>query len=321
MNLTLCSFGARVISFQVPNRSGELIEISLGFDDVDDYCQMKDPYFGCIVGRVANRIAQAQFLLDGVRYNLPKNDPPHCLHGGKRGWSHVEWDIEDISETSACFSYESVDGEEGFPGKVNALVRYTLTDEGLTLEMSAVPDTCTPINMTNHTYFNLNGVGKGLVLDQMLSINARKYLPIDDTYIPTGEIASVHDTAFDFTTSKSIGRDIDLTKAGYDHTFVIDDWRDDGTLRRMCDLHSLRTGITLTINSSQPGIQFYSGNFLDGTLNNKLGVYEKHSGLALEPHHFPNSVNCPNFPSTIYSTDRPYLQKIEYLITYDSNHA
>ena len=267
-------------------------DVLLGFDDLSGYLG-EHPYFGSTVGRVANRIARGQFELDGKSYRLAINNGPNHLHGGLQGLDKVVWSAEPLNQ-GVCFRYRDADGHNGYPGNVEIQVTYTLNDEDeLRIDYSARADQATPINLTNHAYFNL--AGGGTILDQELWLNAPSYTPVDDTLIPTGQILPVAGGAFDFTTAHAIGRD--LQKAGgYDHNFVVAG----SGMRPVARVRDPKSGRQLEISSDQPGVQFYTGNFLDGKLSGKKSAaYPKNGAFCLETQHFPDSVHHSNFPDSI----------------------
>ena len=289
--------------------------IVLGFETLDRYLE-GHPYFGAIIGRYGNRIAGGQFTLDGETYQLPTNDGPNHLHGGDRGFDKVVWEgtsFETDSTVGVTFAYTSPAGEQGYPGTLDVEVTYTLTDaDELIFDYSAATDAATPVNLTQHSYFNLGGAGSGDILDQELMIVADAFTPVDSTLIPTGEIRTVEGTPFDFRTPKPIGARIDADNVqiergpGYDHNFVLTK-SVAGELTLAARVVDPATGRTLDVYTEEPGLQFYSGNFLDGSITGKGGhVYGHRSGFCLETQHFPDSPNHPNFPSTILRPDEDY---------------
>ena len=306
------------MSMDVPDKSGALGDVVLGFDNLDQYLK-GDPYFGAIVGRVANRIAKGKFTLDGKEYTLAVNNGPNSLHGGLKGFDKVVWKASEEKNTegpAVKFTYTSADGEEGYPGTLNVTVVYTLTNRnGLRIDYTATTDKDTPVNLTNHTYFNL--AGKGEIVDHQIKINADRYTPTDDTLIPTGELKDVKGTPMDFTSQHAIGDHIAETGGdpnGYDHNFVINGGGRALTLT--AQVYEPTTGRVLTMYTTEPGVQFYTGNFLDGTLTGKGGwTYQKHQAFCLEAQHFPDSVNHPNFPSVILKPGKPYHQRTEYVFS------
>ena len=309
------TYGAIIVSLRVPDRAGKFGDIVLGNDNLAGYVD-KPAYFGAVVGRYGNRIAKGRFTLDGKTYTLATNNGANHLHGGVRGFDKVVWtaDPPAAGATSVTFRYTSADGEEGYPGKLSARVTYTLTDKNeLTFEYSATTDKATPINLTQHSYFNLGTPGSD-ILGHELTLEADRYTPVDATLIPTGQLASVSGTPFDFRKPTAIGariaQDDEQLKrgGGYDHNFVLTAAGDG--LRRAGRLADPGTGRTMEILTTEPGIQFYSGNFLDGTIKGKGGVvYKYRSGLCLETQHFPDSPNQASFPSTILRPGKEYHSK------------
>jgi aldose 1-epimerase len=304
-NLTvqLTNYGARVISILTPDKNGTMADIVLGYSDIKSY--LKDPmYLGCIVGRYANRINDAKFILDDKEYNLYKNDGGNTLHGGKEGLDKKIWDASQEGNT-VIFSYFSPDGEEGYPGNLIIKKSYTLTENNeLHIRYDAETDQSTVINLSNHTYWNLKGEGDSTILDHYILINADYYTPIDSEWIPTGELEKVAGSPFDFTSGKKIGSEINLDNEqlkngqGYDHNWILN--KDNANeLSLAARLWEETTGRSIEIFTSEPGIQFYSGNFMNGSVSGKSGKpYVYRSGLALETQHFPDSPNHPDFPST-----------------------
>jgi aldose 1-epimerase len=304
------NYGGIITSIVVPDRNGRPGDIVLGFDDLQAY--VKDsPYFGAIVGRYGNRIAKGHFTLDGHTYTLAVNNGPNHLHGGLKGFDKVIWHAEPLAgSTGLVLSRRSPDGEEGYPGNLDVRVTYRLTDDNrLVIDYHATTDKATPVNLTQHSYFNL--AGEGDVLGHELTIDADRYTPVDANLIPTGELAPVEGTPFDFRKSTAIGARIDTPNlqlknaGGYDHNWVLN--RKGTGLQLAARVVEPKTGRTLEVSTTQPGLQFYSGNFLDGTLKGKGGrVYVKHAGLCLETQHFPDSPNHPDFPSTILRPGEQY---------------
>jgi aldose 1-epimerase len=311
------TYGGIIVSLETPDRAGRLGDIVLGYDSLDGYLR-SSPYFGAIVGRYGNRIARGRFTLDGATYTLATNNGPNHLHGGVQGLDKVVWAAEPFSGDSGAgvaFSYASPDGEEGYPGTLRMRITYTLTDrDALIVDYLATTDKATPVNLTQHSYFNLAGNGAGDILGHELSLDADSFTPVDSTLIPTGAIAPVAGTPFDFRAPAAIGAriaqdDPQLRNGrGYDHNFVLS--------RRGTGLvHAARvtdpgSGRTLDIATTEPGIQFYSGNFLDGSITGKAGrVYGAHSGFCLETQHYPDSPNQPAFPSTILRPGEEYRSR------------
>lgn len=315
------TYGATLTELHVPDRNGALADVVLGFHDLDGYLKGRS-YFGCTTGRVANRIAGGKFTLGGKEYTLATNNPPNHLHGGDRGLDKRIWKAR-ITETEGDpaveFTYLSPDGEEGYPGNLSVTVVYTLTAEnGLRIDYTATTDKATPVNLTNHSYFNLSGAGNGTILDHELTLMADQYTPVDDTLIPVGEIRPVGGSVMDFTKPVAIGARIDevpgAPPGGYDHNYVLNS--QDRSLAPCARVHDPHSGRVMEVSTTEPGVQFYSGNFLDGTVTGKGGkVYEQRFGFCLETQHYPDSVNHPNFPSTILEPGDTYRQTTVYKFT------
>ena len=304
----LTDYGATLVELTAPDRDGRFGDIVLGFDSLEGYLK-SSPYFGCIVGRYGNRIAKGRFTLDGVEYELATNNGANHLHGGIVGFDKVLWTAEPISTAGARgvkFGYLSPDGEEGYPGNLRVAVTYLLTDENeLSIRYEAETDRATPVNLTHHSYFNLAGQGNGDILGHELTLFAPSYTPVDNGLIPTGEIAPVAGTPFDFGKPAAIGARIAQVPGGYDHNFVLAGGG--GKLVRAATVYEPAMGRVMEISTTEPGIQFYAGNFLDGTISGKGGkVYDKHYGFCLETQHFPDSPNQPGFPSTILRPGSKY---------------
>jgi aldose 1-epimerase len=307
--------GATVIELQAPDKAGKATNIVLGFDDLAGYESDKNQYFGCVVGRVCNRIARGTFKLDGKEYHIAINNKPNALHGGvKRSLDKVVWKAaiaNSAKDAIVRFTYTSPDGEEGFPGTLKIAVTYTLTDANeIRLDYEATTDKATPVNLTNHTYFNLAGAGSPSILDHELTVSADSYTPTDDTLIPTGKIESVKDTPFDFREPHKIGERIDaLLKTaamGYDHNYVLS--KRDQKPTFAAKLKDPSSGRILTVATTRPGVQVYCGNFLKGQKGKDGKTYAQRSALCLETQHFPDSVNHPEFPSTILTPGQTYRQ-------------
>ncbi len=302
---SITNFGGRIVTLKAPDRNGTIEDVVLGFDDLTGYLQ-KNPYFGAIVGRYANRIANAEFVLDGQTYKLAANDGTNSLHGGLHGFDKVVWHSRGVSGESGPaleLNYLSPDREEGYPGNLNAKVVYTLTNENeLRMQYSAVTDKKTILNLTNHSYFDLSGQGNANVLDHLLTIHADRYTPVDENLIPTGELAGVENTPFDFRQERRVGDRIDEKNEqlklglGYDHNFVLSGGNE---LRPAARAVYPKNGRVLEVLTTQPGIQFYSGNHLDGSVRGKGEVvYGFRSGFCLETQHFPDSPHHREFPTT-----------------------
>jgi aldose 1-epimerase len=310
------TFGATLTELWMPDRSGKLGDVVLGFDNLQGYLG-KEPFFGATIGRVTNRIAKGKFTLDGKEYSLEINDPPNTLHSGSHDLSRKVWKAERVvherNGVAVRFSIDSPDGDEGFPGNLHVTVVYRLTNNNeLQLEYTAKTDKATPINLTNHSYFNLGGDKD--VLGHVLHLNADKYTPTDDALIPTGEIRPVKGTPLDFTQPIAMGAhiaEIPGTPGGYDHNFVVNG--EAGKMRLAARVYDPSSGRQMEVLTTEPAVQFYTGNFLDGSNTGKRGVvYEKHSGFCLETQHFPDSVNHPAFPSTILRTGSVYSTQTTY---------
>ncbi len=316
VTLKVITYGAIITELRVPDRSGAFGDIVLGFDKLEPY-ETKSPYFGAAIGRVGNRIARGRFTLDGKTYSLAINNAPNHLHGGLRGFDKVVWKAEAAKGPNGApgvtFRYTSADGEEGYPGTLSVTMTYVLTNANeLVLHYQATTDKDTPVNLTNHSYFNLSG--RGDILGHVLRLAASRFTPVDDTLIPTGAIAPVAGTPMDFMEGKPIGRDLGRLAnkpQGYDHNFVLDSGG--GHLALAASVYDPASGRALDLLTDQPGVQFYSGNFLDGTLTGKYGVvYQQHDAFCLETQHFPDSVNHPNFPSTILHPGQVYRSTTIY---------
>lgn len=306
----IMTYGATLLSLEVPDRNARTADICLGHDGLEGYLDRKtNPYFGSTVGRYANRISGARFTLDGVTYTLAQNNGRNSLHGGLKGFDAVVWNAEPVREPGAVgvkFDYLSKDGEEGYPGNLRVTVVYLLTDQNeLKITYEATTDEATPVNLTNHAYFNLAGQGEGDILGHELMINADAFTPVDEELIPTGEIRPVGGTAWDFTVPKLIGSRIADVPGGYDNNYVLRGGG--GKLDLAARVREPQSGRVMEIWTTEPAIQFYTGNFLDGTITGKAGkVYKKHFGFCLETQHFPDSPNKPNFPSTILRPGETY---------------
>ena len=314
MEVSVISFGGIITSLKAKDRDGKNEDVVLGFDNLGDY-ENKSPYFGALIGRYGNRIKEGKFSLDGVEYKLAKNNGENHLHGGLKGFDKVIWDVEvEVNKSSASLMlrYTSVDTEEGYPGNLGVKVTYTLTNEDeLKVRYEAETDKKTIVNLTQHSYFNLSAGLRKDILGHEITIAADYFLPVDMTLIPTGEIREVVQTPFDFREFKVVGDDIDLDDTqitygnGYDHCWVLNN-QDEG-VRFVASAYDPLSGRLLEVFSDQPGIQFYSGNFLDGTLQSKEGGnYEFRSGFCLETQHYPNSPNQENFPSVILNPGEKY---------------
>ncbi len=305
----ITNYGAILVSLEVPDRTGKLADITLGFDTLDGYLGVH-PYFGAVVGRYANRIGAAKFTLDGVEYTLAANNDGNHLHGGLKGFDKVVWKLDDLKSQGRSamvkLSYISEDGEEGYPGNLACSVTYTLTDDNeLQISYEADTDKKTVINLTNHTYFNLAGQGTGNILGHELMLTADKYTVVDEGLIPTGENRDVKGSPMDFTIAATIGSRIEQTGMGYDHNYVLNSGG--GSLALAARAYEPTTGRVMEVSTTQPGVQFYTGNFLDGSVVGKGGVkYEKNYAFCLETQHFPDSPNKPDFPSVVLEPGQKY---------------
>jgi aldose 1-epimerase len=304
------SYGAAIVSIDVPDRNGTAVDVTLGFDTLQEWVEKNVPYFGVVVGRVGNRISNAAFTLDGVRYLLSENTPPNHLHGGMVGFDKQLWTAEQVNTVHGDgikFTYTSPDGEQGYPGTLTSSVTYVLTDDNaLYLIYSATTDMPTPINLTNHAYFNLTGDGSQSILDHVAMINADSYTAVDDTLIPTGEIASVENSPFDFRVPTAIGARINRVPGGYDLNYVLNkEGRELSLAGRVTDPGS---GRFIEVQTTQPGMQLYTGNFLDNIAGKSGTVYNKHAAFCLETQHFPDAPNQPNFPSIILRPGEEYAE-------------
>ncbi len=313
--LRVLSYGGIVQSLEIPDRHGRRANVSLGFDDLDSYVA-NSPYFGALIGRYGNRIARGTFTLDGKKYQLPVNDGPNSLHGGNKGFDKHVWSVEAFrkgADVGLTLRRVSPDGEMGYPGTLTVRVDYTLTAEGdFRIDYEATTDKATVVNLTNHTYYNLAGEGSGSIYDHRLEIAAARYTPVDKTLIPTGELARVAGTPFDFRRAKEIGRDIReahqqvLYGQGIDHNFVLDKGIT-GRPEHFLTVTEPESGRVMRIATTEPGVQFYTGNFLTGTFAGTSGkVYRQGDAFALETQHFPDSPNQPSFPSTVLRPGRTY---------------
>ena len=310
VEVSITNYGGAITSIMAPDRNGVFGDVVLGYDTLDEY--VKNPrYFGALIGRYANRIAGGKFWLYRVEYQLAQNNGENHLHGGTRGFDKRVWSATPTS-SSLRLEYFSKDGEENYPGNLGVAVDYSLNDENeLRIDYRAVTDKDTIINLTNHSYFNLGGHGHGTILDHELMLHAGSFTPVSGDLIPTGEILSVDGTRMDFRIARVIG------DGGYDHNFVLDDWNH-GLIRSVAHLRDPNSGRVMEVLTTQPGIQFYSGNFLDGSLIGKGGVaYHQYAALCLETQHFPDSPNQPNFPSTVLRAEMFYKQTTIYKFTTD----
>lgn len=317
VEVDIITYGGRITSLKVPNNKGVLENVVLGFDNIEDY-ENDNPFFGALIGRYGNRIAKGKFSLEGKEYTLAKNNDQNHLHGGDIGFDRVVWTatpIEGTENSSLKLTYLSKDGEEGYPGNLNVTVVYTLTKENaLEVSYKAITDKTTVVNLTQHAYFNLSSDFSNEILDHDIVLNADTFLPVDATLIPTGQIKKVVGTPFDFTSAKKIGKDINLDNTqlklglGYDHCWVLNGTK--GIMRFAASAYHEASGRFMEIYTEEPGIQLYSGNFLDGTLPMPDGgTYAYRTGFCLETQHFPDSPNQKNFPSTVLNPGETYSTK------------
>jgi aldose 1-epimerase len=314
----ISTYGGVVVSLKTPDRSGQMADIVQGFDTLEGYLNPAEPYFGALIGRYGNRIGHAKFSLDGKQYNLPANDGANTLHGGPKGFDKVVWTPRELPDGGVELTYTSKDGEEGFPGNLKATVNYHLTAANeLKIDYSATTDKNTVINLTNHSYWNLKGAGNGLILDHILTINASRFTPVDSGLIPTGELKPVAGTPFDFTKPTAVGARIEQNDEqlklgkGYDHNFVLN--RGGAGLSLAARVEEPSTGRVMEVLTTEPAVQFYTGNFLDGTLKGKGGhVYPFRAALCLETQHYPDSPNKPTFPTTELKPGQTYKTTTVY---------
>ena len=317
MSATIINYGATVVNLHVPDKNGKIEDVILGYDSLSSYVKGAS-YFGGIVGRYGNRIAKGKFTLDGKEYQLPTNNGVNSLHGGTIGFNKRVWEAKELNGSTLQLTYVSPDGEEGYPGTLTLTVTYSLTDkDGLKIDYKATTDKPTILNPTNHCYFNLTGNPNNTILNHILMINADKFTPVDSTLIPMGQLEDVANTPMDFRKPTEIGKRINddfqqlKFAGGYDHNWVLNNYN--GSVREAATLYDSTSGILLKVLTDQPGIQFYSGNFLDGKDKGKDGIYYKfRTGLCLECQHFPDSPNEKNFPSVVLKPGETYTQTTVY---------
>lgn len=314
MEVDIITYGGRITRISVPDEKGKFDNVVLSFDNLAQY-EQENPFFGALVGRYGNRIANAEFKLNGTTYPLAANNGPNCLHGGLKGFDKKVWTAKGADQDGGIalqLSYLSKDMEEGFPGNLSCKVTYTLTDDDtLIVAYAAFTDKPTVVNLTQHSYFNLSGDFSKPILQHEVTLNADKLVPVDENLIPTGEFMEVAGTPFDFNSPKTLGKDIDADHdqikkgGGYDHSWVLND--QDSGLRTVATVHEPTTGRTMEVASTEPGVQLYTGNFLDGTLPIPGGgTYGRRSGFCLETQHYPDSPNQPNFPTTMLKPGEKY---------------
>jgi len=324
IEVSIINFGAKIVSLLVPDKQGKWVDVVLGKSNINDYLNDQEPYFGAVCGRTANRIANGKFFLDGCEYHLAVNNGPNNLHGGIKGFNAVVWDARQLNEQTLELTYLAKDGEEGFPGNLHVKVIYRLTDDN-TLEISyeASTDKTTLINLTNHSYFNLSGEGDPYIGDHKLQINADYFLPTNDVAIPLGKPEEVEDTPFDFRSEHTIGERIEeeftqlIYGNGYDHNFILN--RSEKGLVFCAKAVSPQTHIAMEIHTTEPGVQLYTGNYLDGSFIGKNGhKYPKRSAFCLETQHFPDSIHHPGFPTIILLPESKFHSKTIYKFSIDA---
>jgi aldose 1-epimerase len=317
MQASITNYGGRLVALLVPDSGGKMIDVSVGIGSVDGYINSTEHYYGATIGRFGNRIAKGHFTLDGKQYTLATNNPPNTLHGGKKGYQDVVWDVKKIDDQTLELTYLSKDMEEGFPGNLKVKVTYSITDDnGFKCEYEATTDKTTVINLTNHAFFNLNGEGSGTILNHLVQLKADNYTPVDSTLIPTGKIEPVKGTPLDFTTPTTIGARINDANEqlkngkGYDHNFVLNKH---DISQPIATVTGDKTGIVMDIYTEEPGLQFYSGNFMQSKNTMKYGEKDDYrTAFAMETQHFPDSPNQPQFPSTVLKPGQTYKTESIY---------
>ncbi len=322
MDAGITNYGGRLVSLMVPDKSGNMTDVVVGFKSVDDYVNSTEPYFGATIGRYGNRIAKGKFSLDGKQYTLFTNNGANTLHGGKKGYQAVVWDANKLNDSTLELTYLSKDMEEGFPGNLNIKVTYSLTgDNGFKAEYEATTDKKTVVNLTNHAFFNLNGEGSGTILNHTVQIYAEKYNPVDTGLIPTGQLAPVRGTPFDFTTTTTIGERIEAdneqlkNSKGYDHNFILNGTKENG-LTHAATVTGDKSGIVMNVYTQEPGLQFYSGNFMQSKNTFKGGTTDDlRTAFAMETQHYPDSPNQPSFPSTVLKPGDVYKTTSIYVFS------
>ncbi|GHT27393.1 aldose 1-epimerase [Bacteroidia bacterium] len=321
VEISAINYGAKIVSILVPDKNEKKVDVVLGKSNIDDYLNNQEPYFGAVCGRTANRIADGRFSLEGEEYQLAVNNGPNSLHGGIKGFNSVVWDANRLDDQTLELNYFAKDGEEGFPGNLSVRVIYRLTDDNsLEIEYKATTDKTTILNLTNHSYFNLSGEGDPYIGDHELQINAEYYLPTSDVAIPLGKPENVEETPFDFRTLHTIGGRIEeeftqlIFGNGYDHNYIIDGAGEDLVL--CAKAISPKTGIVMEVFTTEPGVQLYTGNFLDGSFPGKNGhTYPKRSAFCLETQHYPDSIHHPEYPSTVLKPEEVFVSKTIYKFT------
>jgi aldose 1-epimerase len=319
MKVAITNYGGRVVGLVVPDKKGRPVDVVLGFDSLEGYQKSTELYYGALIGRVGNRIADGRFSIDAIEYRLPRNNGPNTLHGGLKGFQGVVWGAEQPSDSSLVLNYFSPQGEEGFPGNLEVKVLYTLTSQnGLKVEYWAQTDALTPVNLTSHAFFNLNGEGSGTINNHTLMVNAGYFTPVDSTLIPTGELRSVSNTPFDFRTPVKIGSRLDTTAntqlkygKGYDHNFALNP--SEKKIPMAAQVEGDISGIVMSVYTNEPGLQFYGGNFMQGKNSLKSGVKDEfRTSFCLETQHFPDAVNQPGFPSILLDKGEEYYSVTLY---------
>lgn len=312
MKASFTNYGGRITSLLVPDKNGKMIDVVVGFGSIEDYLKSTEAYFGATIGRYGNRVAKGKFTLEGKEYDLPKNNGPNTLHGGEKGFESVVWDVEQPDSTTLVLTYLSKDGEQGFPGNLTVKVTYSLTaDNELRMEYEAETDQKTVVNLTNHAFFNLNGEGSGTILNHLVQINADKYTPVDSTLIPLGALEPVAGTPFDFRQPQTIGARIEQDNMqlkngkGYDHNFVLN--KAAGEIGHAATVIGDQSGVKMDIYTEEPGLQFYSGNFMQSKNTFKGGAKDDfRTAFCMETQHFPDSPNQPSYPSTVLNPGDKY---------------
>jgi aldose 1-epimerase len=313
MQVSILNYGGTVTNIITPDKDKKMGDVVLGFDSIGGYLQATNPYFGCLVGRYGNRIAKGKFTLDGQTYQLPLNNNGNTLHGGLKGLDKVLWQAsKPAGDSSLMLAYTSKDGDQGFPGNLKVEVVYTLTaDNSLQIAYSATTDKATPVNLTNHCYFNLSAGKEATILNHEVMINASKYTAVDTLLIPTGQLPDVKNTPMDFTSAKAIGKELASVTGGYDHNWVLN--RKGNDLEQVATAYDAASGRMMEVFTTEPGLQFYTGNFLDSTLHGKNNwVYAKHAAFCMETQHFPDGPNQPSFPNTIVKPGETYKSVTRY---------
>lgn len=317
MQVTITNYGGRIVHLIVPDQNGNLVDVNLGYNTLEEYLNTSQEYFGALIGRFGNRISNGKFAIGRDIFTLAQNNGPNNLHGGVKGFHKVVWGVKEVSDTAITLTYMAADGEEGFPGQLEVEMTYSLTDDNeLMMDYKAVTDKPTPVNLTNHAFFNLNGEGSGSILDHVLEINASAFTPINKNQIPIGTIEKVEDTPLDFRKATRIGERIDDQHQqiefgfGYDHNYTLDSYALDKRTtqgpRFAAKVRGDKSGIELEVLTTEPGLQFYTGNFLDGKETGKGGTYQRRDAFCLETQHYPDSPNKHTFPLTILYPGEQY---------------